>query len=132
MTKFEEKTGAKAIYPVFHMSQGMAAIQAAYDKAAEANGGNWPNEDQVIEAMAGLEFQGLGRPVTLREDHQGIEAQLMGTSVQNGDLPFATLENMMIFDGAELTTPVGEESVAWVATLQPGWADSLTVETFGN
>ncbi|QCO57298.1 branched-chain amino acid ABC transporter substrate-binding protein (plasmid) [Pseudorhodobacter turbinis] len=132
MTKFEDKTGAKAIYPVFHMSQGMAAIQAAYDKAAEANGGNWPNEDQVIAAMAGLEFQGLGRPVTLREDHQGIEAQLMGTSVQTGEHPFATLENMMIFDGGELTSPVGEESVAWVSTLQPGWVDTLTVETFEN
>ncbi len=132
MAKFEEKTGAKAIYPVFHMSQGLAALQAAYDKAAEANGGNWPNEDQVIAAMAGLEFQGLGRPVTLREDHQGIEAQLLGMSVQGGELPFATLENIMIFDGAELTTPVGEESVAWVGTLDQAWLDGLTVDTYEN
>jgi len=132
MAKFEEKTGAKAIYPVFHMSQGMAALHAAYDKAAEANGGDWPDEDQVIAAMAGLEFQGLGRPVTLREDHQGIEAQLLGTSVQGGELPFATLENIMIFDGAELTTPVGEESVSWVGSLEPGWVDTLTVDTFEN
>ncbi len=132
MAKFEEKTGAKAIYPVFHMSQGLAALQAAYDKAAEAKGGEWPNEDEVIAAFGGLEFQGLGRPVTIREDHQGIEAQMMGTSVQAGDLPFATLENIMIFDGAELTTPVGEESVAWVGTLQPGWADGLTVDSYEN
>jgi branched-chain amino acid transport system substrate-binding protein len=27
---------------------------------------------------------------------------------------------------------VGEESVAWVSTLQPGWVDTLTVETFEN
>ncbi|RKF12587.1 branched-chain amino acid ABC transporter substrate-binding protein [Roseovarius spongiae] len=132
MAKFEEKTGAKAIYPVFHMSQGLAALEAAYDKAAEANGGNWPSEDQVIEAFEGLEFQGLGRPVSLREDHQGIEAQLLGMSVQGGEHPFATLENIMIFDGAELTTPVGEESVAWVGTLEPGWVDSLTVETYAK
>jgi branched-chain amino acid transport system substrate-binding protein len=130
MAKFEEKTGAKAIYPVFHMSQGMAAIKAAYDKAAEANGGNWPNEDQVIAAMAGLEFQGLGRPVTLREDHQGIEAQLLGLSVQTGDHPFATLENMMIFDGNEMTTPVGEESIVWVGTLDQAWLDGLTIDAF--
>ncbi|SEL16563.1 ABC transporter substrate-binding protein [Roseovarius nanhaiticus] len=132
MAKFEEKTGAKAIYPVFHMSQGLAALQAAYDKAADANGGNWPSEDQVIEAMAGLEFQGLGRPVTLREDHQGIEAQLLGMSVQGGELPFATLENIMIFDGAELTTPVGEESVAWVGTLDQAWLDGLSVDSYEN
>ncbi|MFX0545063.1 ABC transporter substrate-binding protein [Roseovarius sp. S1116L3] len=132
MAKFEEKTGAKAIYPVFHMSQGLAALEAAYDKAAEANGGNWPSEDQVIEAMAGLEFQGLGRPVTLREDHQGIEAQLLGMSVQGGELPFATLENIMIFDGSELTTPVGEESVSWVGTLDQAWLDGLTVDSYEN
>lgn len=132
MAKFEAKTSAKAIYPVFHMSQGLAALQAAYDKAAEANGGNWPTEDQVIAAFEGLEFQGLGRPVSLRSDHQGIEAQLLGMSVQGGDLPFATLENIMIFDGAELTAPVGEESVAWVSSLKPGWVDTLTVDTYEN
>ncbi len=132
MAKFEEKTGAKAIYPVFHMSQGLAALEAAYDKAAETNGGNWPSEDQVIAAFDGLEFQGLGRPVTLREDHQGIEAQLLGVTDQNGELPFATLENIMIFDGAELTTPVGEESVAWVGTLDQAWLDGLTVDKYEN
>lgn len=132
MAKFEEKTGSKAIYPVFHMSQGIAALKAAYDKAAEANGGNWPSEDQVIAAMAGLEFQGLGRPVTLREDHQGIEAQLLGMSIQGGELPFATLENIMIFDGAELTTPVGELSVPWIATLDQAWLDGLTIDTYEN
>lgn len=132
MAKFEAKTKSKAIYPVFHMSQGLAALQAAYDKAAKANGGNWPTEDQVIAAFEGLEFQGLGRPVTLRSDHQGIEAQLLGMSVQGGDLPFATLENIMIFDGAELTAPVGEESVAWVSSLKPGWVDTLTVDTYEN
>ncbi len=132
MAKFEEKTGSKAIYPVFHMSQGIAAMKAAYDKAAEANDGNWPSEGQVIEAMAGLEFQGLGRPVTIREDNQGIEAQLLGMSVQGGELPFATLENIMIFDGDELTTPVGEESVSWVGTLDQEWLDGLTVDTYEN
>ena len=130
MAKFEEKTGSKAIYPVFHMSQALAALEAAYDKAAEANGGDWPSEEQVIAAFEGLEFQGLGRPVTLREDHQGIEAQLLGTSVQGDELPFATLENIMIFDGAELTTPVGETSVEWVGSLQPGWVDTLTVDSY--
>lgn len=132
MAKFEERTGSKAIYPVFHMSQGLAALQAAYDTAAEANGGDWPSEEQVIAAFEGLEFQGLGRPVRLREDHQGIEAQLLGMSVQGGELPFATLENIMIFDGAELTTPVGENSVEWVGSLQPGWIDSLTVDSYEN
>ncbi|MCZ0813831.1 MAG: ABC transporter substrate-binding protein [Pseudomonadota bacterium] len=132
MKQYEEKTGEVSVYPVFHASQAIAALQAAYDKAIEDNGVEWPSKEQLLAALEGLEFQGLGRPVTLREDNQGIEAQLMGTSVQTGDYPFATLENIMIFDGAELTTPVGEISTEWVGSLDAGFIDSVTVDTYEN
>jgi branched-chain amino acid transport system substrate-binding protein len=130
MAAFEEKTGAHAIYPVFHMSQALAALEAAYDKAVAAKGGEWPSEDEVIAAFEGLTFQGLGREVTIREDNQGVEAQLLGTSVQTGDYPFATLENIMIFDGAALTTPVGQESVEWVSKLTSDYAASVKVDSY--
>ncbi len=52
----------------------------------------------------------------------------MGTSVQTGDQPFATLENIMIFDGASLTAPVGEVSIDWIKTLEPGFADEVEVD----
>jgi branched-chain amino acid transport system substrate-binding protein len=84
----------------------------------------------VITALEGLTFQGLGREVTIREDHQGIEAQLLGTSVQSGDYPFATLGNIMIFDGEGLTAPVGEESVAWVSKLTPDFINGVKVDTY--
>lgn len=132
MEKYEEKTGSVSVYPVFHASQAFAALKAAYEKAIEENGVEWPSEDQLLAAMEGLEFQGLGRPITIREDNQGIEAQLMGTSVQTGDYPFATLENIMIFDGAGITTPVDEVSTEWVGALEPGFVDSVEVDTYEN
>lgn len=132
MKEYEEKTGSVSVYPVFHASQAFAALKAAYEKAIEENGVEWPSEDQLLAAMEGLEFQGLGRPVTIREDNQGVEAQLMGTTVQSGEYPFATLKNIMIFDGADLTTPVGEISTEWVAGLEPGFVDSVKVDTFEN
>ncbi|RAP40511.1 branched-chain amino acid ABC transporter substrate-binding protein [Rhodovulum viride] len=132
MARYEEKTGEISVYPVFHTAQAFAALQAVYEKAIAANGGDWPDEDQVLAAMAGLEFQGLGRPVTIREDHQGIEAQLMATSVQTGDHPFATLENIMIFDGADITAPVGEVSVDWVAGLDASFLDQVNVATYAD
>ncbi|WP_299361501.1 ABC transporter substrate-binding protein [uncultured Paracoccus sp.] len=130
--EFREKTGAYPIYSVFHMVQALAALEAAYDKAIEANGGAWPSEDQLVAAFEGLEFQGYGRPVTIREDNQGIEAQLLGTTVQGGEYPFATMENVMIFDGAGITTPIGEESVEWVGGLGPDFVESVKVDTFEN
>jgi len=132
MAQYEEKTGDVSVYPVFHASQAIAALQGAYEKAIEENGVEWPSEEQLLAALEGLTFQGLGRPVTLREDNQGIEDQLLGTSVQTGDYPFATMQNIMIFDGEELTTPVGQNSLEWVKTLDASMVDSVTVDQYDN
>src|SRR5699024_9455061 len=70
VSQFRERTGSYPIYSVFHMAQAFAALQAAYDKAIEANDGAWPGTEQLVDAMEGLEFRGHGRPVTIREDHQ--------------------------------------------------------------
>ncbi len=130
MTEYEDKTGSVSVYSVFHASQALAALKAGYEKAIADNGGTWPDKDQFVAAMEGLTFQGLGLPVTIRADHQGVEAQLMGTSVQTGDYPFATLENIMVFDGAELTAPVGEVSTEWVGALDASFMDGLSISTF--
>lgn len=132
MEQYQEKTGSISVYPVFHAAQAFAALKAAYEKAIADNGVDWPSEDQLLAAMEGLEFQGLGRPVTIREDNQGVEAQLLGTSAQTGDYPFATLENIMIFDGADITTPVGEVSTDWVSGLDASFVDGVKVDTFEN
>lgn len=132
MTQYQEKTGAISVYSVFHASQALAALKAGYEKAIASNGGKWPDKDQFVTAMEGLTFQGLGLPVTIRADHQGIEAQLMGTSVQTGDHPFATLENIMVFDGAEITAPLGKVSTDWVGGLDASFVDSVKVTQFEN
>ncbi|MBB3710502.1 branched-chain amino acid transport system substrate-binding protein [Limimaricola variabilis] len=132
MEEYESRTGQVSVYPVFHTSQAFAALQAAYSKAIEENGVDWPSEEQLLAAMEGLEFQGLGRPVKIREDHQGVEDQMMGTTVQNGDYPFATMKNIMIFDGDDITTPVGEESIEWVSGLDASFIDTVAVDSFEN
>lgn len=126
---FKDKTGSYPIYSVFHMAQTLSALEAAYEKAIEANGGQWPSKDQLAAAFEGLEFQGYGRPVTIREDNQGVEAQLLGTTTSS-DMPFKTLTDIMIFDGGPLTAPVGEESVEWVGSLTPAFVDEIEPTTF--
>ncbi|WP_108660527.1 ABC transporter substrate-binding protein [Acuticoccus kandeliae] len=127
--QYKEKTGAYPIYPAFHMAQAFAALEAAYAKASEANGGNWPNEDQVIAAMEGLEFRGHGRPVTIREDHQGIEAQLIGVARTTGDYDFPIIDEMMIFNGADIMPPAGTKSADWIAGLDASFLDTK-VDTY--
>ncbi|WP_027135103.1 ABC transporter substrate-binding protein [Geminicoccus roseus] len=116
---FKEKTGSYPIYSVYHMAQAFAALEAAYDKAAAANGGEWPDRDQVIDAMTGLEFQGFGRPLTIREDGQGIEAQLVGVTKTVPDYPFPIIDDMAVYAGEDLMPPVGQESIEWIGTLTP-------------
>ena len=132
MDAFKDSTGAYPIYPVFHMSQALSALQGAYARAMEANGGEWPDREQVVDAMAGLTFKGLGREVRIREDGQGIEDQLLGTTVRDEKYGFAVLDNMMMFDGDALTTPVGKNSIEWLKTLTPDFGGSVAVESFAH
>ena len=127
---FRDKTGAYPIYSVFHMAQALKALKAAYERAIEHNDGAWPDNAQLAAAFEGLSFQGFGRPVTIREDNQGIEAQLLGTTTASQDHAFAVLENIMIFDGGPLTAPVGETSLDWVGTLTPDFIDKAPVDMF--
>ncbi|MEB3420655.1 ABC transporter substrate-binding protein [Salipiger marinus] len=132
VSDFKESTGSIPIYSVFHAAQALEAMKAAYTRAIEENGTDWPTEDQLLAAFEGLEFQAYGRPITLREDNQGIEAQLMGMSVQSGDYPFATLEDIMIFDGAQLLPPVGETSIEWIKGLDASFPDSVEAASYDN
>lgn len=127
---FRDKTGAYPIYSVFHMAQALSALEAAYERAIARNDGAWPNQEQLAAAFEGLQFQGYGRPLTIREDNQGVEAQLLGTTTSSDDHDFAVLENIMIFDGAALTTPVGETSIDWVGTLTPEFVDEAPVDVY--
>ncbi|MEM7187991.1 MAG: ABC transporter substrate-binding protein [Pseudomonadota bacterium] len=130
--KFRAKTGAYPIYPAFHISQAIAALKGAYEKAIADNGGEWPEREQVVDAMKGLSFTGLGGEVTLREDNQGLEDQLVGMTAKVDGFDFMLMDNMMLFDGDELQTPVGQVSIEWLGSLEPGFMDSIKVSTHGH
>lgn len=133
-TKFNEdfkaRTGSYPIYSVYHMVQAFAALEAVYDKAVAENGGEWPDKEQIAEAMNGLEFQGFGRPLVIREDNQAIEAQLVGTTVASDEYPFKVLSDIAIYDGADLIAPVGEESVEWISEFAPDKLSGITPTKF--
>ncbi|MEM7045847.1 MAG: ABC transporter substrate-binding protein, partial [Pseudomonadota bacterium] len=130
--EYKEKTGDYPIYPTFHISQAIAALKGAYEKAIEANGGEWPEREQVVDAMKGLTFKGLGGEITLREDNQGLEDQLLGTTAAVEGYDFMLFDNMMLFDGTELQTPVGQVSIDWLGSLSPDFVDTVSVTTHSH
>ena len=117
--KFQEKTGAYPIYPVFHMVQALDGLVAGYQKAIKINKGQWPSTEQVADAMRGLEFRGLTGVVKIREDGQGLEDQLLGVTRIVAGYNFPVLEKIMIYPADLISTPVGQKSPEWVKTIKP-------------
>ncbi len=130
--RYKEKTGDYPIYPTFHISQAIAALKGAYEKAMAANGGNWPDREQVVDAMKGSTFRGLGGEITLREDNQGLEDQLLGTTAKVDGYDFMLLDNMMLFKGKEMMGPVGTVSIDWLKSLKPDFVDKVSVSKHGH
>jgi branched-chain amino acid transport system substrate-binding protein len=107
------------IYPCHHMAQAISAMQAAYAKAIAAKGGGWPNDEELANAFRGLTFDTPTSSITLREDGQGLEDQIVGLSTFTDRFPFAVPKDMVIFPAAMVSTPVGQKSVEWMKTLKP-------------
>jgi branched-chain amino acid transport system substrate-binding protein len=126
VAKFHERTGNYPIYSVFHMIQALDGMKAAYQKAIAANGGKWPDEEQLASAFKGLEFRGLTSPIRIRaEDGQGLEAQLFGMTTTSPDYKFKVLKDIMLVQADQVTTPAADKSPEWVKSVTPALLDQV-------
>ena len=107
------------IYPCHHMAQAFAALQGAYAKAIQAKGGGWPNDQELAAAFRGLTFPTPTATITIREDGQGLEDQIVGLSSHSDQYPFAVPEKMIVYKGESVSAPAGQKSVDWLRTLKP-------------
>ena len=130
VTKYKAKTGTYPIYPTYHMAQALEGLKTGYESAIKANSGKWPSTEQVAEAMRKIEFKAYGRPIAMREDGQGLEAQLLGITKRVPEFPFAVLDKMMLVPADLVTAPVGEKSLAWVKTLKLDVLKSDRLKTY--
>jgi len=130
VTKFKAKTGAYPIYPTYHMAQALVGLKAGYESAIKANGGKWPGPEQVAEAMRKSTFKAYGREISMREDGQGLEAQLLGVTKRTPKYPFAVMDKMVLVPAELVTPPVGQQSLTWVKAINPALAKVLSTDQF--
>lgn len=130
VAKFRAKTGAYPIYPTYHMAQALVGLKTGYEAAIQAGGGKWPAPEQVAEAMRKSTFKAYGREVTMREDGQGLEAQLLGITKRVPQYPFAVIDKMLLVPADLVTTPVGQQSPAWVKTINPAILNSDRLKSY--
>jgi branched-chain amino acid transport system substrate-binding protein len=130
VARFKAKTGANPIYPAYHMAQALFGLKAGYEAAIKAGGGKWPAPEQVAAAMRTLKFKAFGREISMREDGQGLEAQLLGVTKRDPRYPFAVIDQMVLVPAELVTTPVGQLSGNWVKSINPALAKVLTTSQF--
>lgn len=130
VARFKAKTGAYPIYPAYHMAQALAGLKTGYEAALKDNGGKWPAPEQVADAMRKMKFKAFGREITMREDGQGLEAQLLGLTKRDPRYPFAVIDQMVLVPAELVTTPVGQQSATWVKTIDPALAKLLSSDQF--
>ncbi len=130
VAKFRTKTGAYPIYPTYHMAQALVGLKTGYEAAIKAGGGKWPAPEQVAEAMRKSTFKAFGHEITMREDGQGLETQLLGITKRVPQYPFAVIDKMMLVPADLVTTPVGQQSPAWVKTINPAILNSDRLKSY--
>ncbi|KAA2212438.1 ABC transporter substrate-binding protein [Pseudoroseomonas oryzae] len=122
---YRKRFNTYPIYSTHHMAQAVFAMKAAYEKAIAAKGGAWPTDAELAAAFKGLEFPSLTGSVRIREDGQGLEDQLIGTTLHTDKYPFAVMTDMVVFPAASVTAPVGQKSLDWLKTLKPDMVQAL-------
>jgi branched-chain amino acid transport system substrate-binding protein len=123
VSAYRQRFNEFPIYPCHHMAQAVWALKAGIEKAVAAKGGAWPSDAEMAAAFRGLTFPTPTSTITLREDGQGLEDQLVGVSSFNERFPFAVPKDMMLFPAAQVSAPVGQKSTDWLKTLTPAFIE---------
>lgn len=124
INSYRQRFNEWPIYPVHHMAQAIWALKAGVEKAVQAKGGAWPSDAELAAAFRGLSFPSPTSTITLREDGQGLEDQIVGLSSFNDRFPFAVPKDMVQFPGEQVSAPVGQKSTDWLKTLKPDFIAS--------
>jgi branched-chain amino acid transport system substrate-binding protein len=113
VAEYHKRYGKYPTYPCYHAYQAIYAYKYAVEKAAKTVGG-WPTIDEIAKAMTGITFPTPSGPLTIREDHNGIEDCLVGITKLTPKYPFPILDKTEVFPAAQVNPPVGIKTVDWI------------------
>src|SRR5262244_2511060 len=97
----------------------IASYKAAVEKASAAKNGAWPSQDDVIQAMIGLEVDSLGGKGNWRKDKIANQTFVQGFTTHKNSYDFVTLaEPFDTMYSADLQKPPGANFWEWIKTAQ--------------
>lgn len=122
---YNAQYGEYPVFPTMKMANTFLIMKAAYEKAIEAKGGEWPTRAEVAEALKGLQTETFTGTVSLREDNDGVVDQIVGTTVASDTYDFPVIGELVRYPGDALMPPVGEDPFAWIGTLGADFLEGL-------
>lgn len=111
---FQERYQLPPVYPAYHMAQAILGTKAAYEKAQAANGGNAPNQEQIIAAFENLTFEAPSGTVQMAigKGHQAVQGTAYGTTkLVKGQI---TLTHIKSYPAEKVNPPEGVKSDEWI------------------
>jgi branched-chain amino acid transport system substrate-binding protein len=109
-------------YPEWEADRAYFAIESykqAIEKAMKAKSGSWPSQDDVIQAMIGLEVESLGGKGSWRKDKIANQTFVQGFTTHKNSYDFVTLaEPFDTMYSADLQKPPGANFWEWIKTAQ--------------
>src|SRR5690349_8260960 len=96
----------------------IASYKAAVEKAMNAKGGNWPSQDDIIDALVGLSIESLGGKGGWRKDHIADQTFIQGFTTHKNNYDFVTLGTYESRYSTELQKPPGANFWEWIKTAQ--------------
>jgi branched-chain amino acid transport system substrate-binding protein len=108
-------------YPEWEADRAYFAIASykdAIEKAVKAKSGSWPSQNDIIEAMIGLEVQSLGGKGSWRKDHIAEQTFVQGLTTHKNKYDFVTLGTFETMYSTNLQKPPGGNFWEWIKTAQ--------------
>lgn len=118
MRQYHQRTGHYPPQQAYKMAHAILALKQAYEQALAENPNRWPGADALAAKMRGMELQGFTGPVRVRQDGDGLVDQLFGFTRHVPELPFAVLDNVVIFPAEMVSPPLGMY-MDWPRSLDP-------------
>jgi branched-chain amino acid transport system substrate-binding protein len=101
-------------YESDHAYFTVVAYQAAVEKASKAIGGKWPSQDQIIQALEGVEAESLSGRRRYREDHIMEATFFQGFTTHKNPYDFVTIAPVEAMPTKQIQKPSGVGLYDWI------------------
>ena len=109
-----DRHGTWPTYPSYKMALALLGVKTAFEKAAA--GGAIPDQEKVIKALTGLEWESPSGTVrmAISHGHQAIQDTAYGTFKFDEKTGQATVVNVKRYKAECVNPPAGQKSLDWI------------------